>query len=36
MHRVLLTARSFNRWLVVILLVIALGRGIAGWARGRE
>ena len=36
MHRALLTAHSLNRWLVVVLLFIVLGRGIVGWARGRE
>lgn len=35
MHRVLLAAHSLNRWLVVVLLLMALGRGIVGWARGR-
>lgn len=35
MHRFLLTAHSFNRWLVVVLLLVALGRGVLGWARGR-
>ena len=36
MHRALLTAHSLNRWFVIVLLLIALGRGIAGWSRGRE
>ena len=36
MHRALLTAHSLNRWLVVVLLLVALGTGIAGWVRGRR
>ena len=36
MHRLLLTAHSLNRWLVVVLLLIALVRGISGWTRGRD
>ena len=35
MHQVLLTAHSLNRWLVVVLLVVTLIRGVAGWSRGR-
>ena len=35
MHRVLLIAHSLNRWLVVVLLLVVLGLGIAGWLRGR-
>ena len=36
MHRALLTAHSLNRWLVVVLLLVALVGGIAGWMRGRQ
>lgn len=36
MHRALLTAHSLNRWLVVVLLLVALAGGIVGWTRGRE
>ena len=36
MHRILLTVHSLNRWLVVVLLLIALVRGISGWTRQRE
>lgn len=36
MHRALLTAHSLNRWVVVALLLVALGRGMAGWARARK
>lgn len=36
MYRALLTAHSLNRWLVIVLLLVALAGGIVGWARGRE
>lgn len=35
MYRVLLIAHSLNRWLVVILLLIALGGAVMGLVRGR-
>ena len=36
MYRLLLAGHSLNRWLVLVLLALAIGRALRGWLGGRD